>query len=107
MAKELLDLICELFEENKRPDEELRKEWESLTQEIEKSNATNESYKYEYDYTKMTDEELEEEAVDLAGEAWQMVLRGYVKNPPETFEEMVESMKAYLKEKNPPESINS
>lgn len=56
---------------------------------------------------KMTDEELEEEAIDLAGEAWQMVLRGYVKNPPETFEEMVEEMKAYLKEKNPPESINS
>ncbi len=56
---------------------------------------------------KMTDEELEEEAIDLAGEAWQMVLRGYVKNPPETFEEMVESMKVYLKEKNPPESINS
>jgi|GEM_PF-5014480 hypothetical protein len=31
MAKELLDLICELFEENRRPDEEWRKEWESLT----------------------------------------------------------------------------
>lgn len=56
---------------------------------------------------KMTDEELEEEAIDLAGEAWQMVLRGYVENPPKTFEEMVESMKAYLKEKSPPESTNS
>ena len=47
----------------------------------------------------MTDEELEEEAFDLADEAWQMVLRGYVENPLKTFEEMVENMKVYLKEK--------
>ena len=55
----------------------------------------------------MTDEELEEEAIDLAGEAWQMVLKGYVENPPETFDEMVESMRVYLKEKSPQEPINS
>lgn len=48
----------------------------------------------------MTDEELEDEALDLAGEAWQMVLRGLVKDPPKTFEEMVESMREYVKEKH-------
>ena len=31
------------------------------------------------DYSKMTDEELEDEALDLAGEAWEMVKRGYGK----------------------------
>ena len=47
----------------------------------------------------MTEEELEDEALDLASEAWQMVLRGLVKDPPKTFEEMVESMREYVKEK--------
>ena len=42
-------------------------------------------------------QELEDEALDLAGEAWQMVLRGLVKDPPKTFEEMVESMREYVK----------
>ena len=48
----------------------------------------------------MTEEELENEALDLAGEAWQMVLRGLVKDPPKTFEEMVENMREYVKEKH-------
>ena len=48
----------------------------------------------------MTEEELENEALDLAGEAWQMVLRGLVKDPPKTIEEMVESMREYVKEKH-------
>lgn len=51
------------------------------------------------DYSKMTDEELEDEALDLAGEAWEMVKRGYGKNLPKTFEEMVESMREYLRNK--------
>ena len=34
------------------------------------------------DYSKMTDEELEDEALDLAGEAWEMVKRGYGKDLP-------------------------
>lgn len=51
------------------------------------------------DYSKMTDEELEDEALDLAGEAWEIVKRGYGKNLPKTFEEMVESMREYLRDK--------
>ena len=45
----------------------------------------------------MSDEELENEALDLAGEAWEMVLRGLVKDPPKTFKEMVENMREYVK----------
>ncbi len=48
----------------------------------------------------MTEKELEDEALDLAGEAWEMVKRGYGKNLPKTFEEMVESMREYVKEKH-------
>lgn len=44
-------------------------------------------------------EELENEALDLAGEAWEMVKRGYGKNLPKTFDEMVESMREYVKNK--------
>jgi len=58
------------------------------------------------DYSKMTNEELEDEALDLADEAWQMVLRGRVKNPPETFEDMVEDMREYLRNKQK-ESLKS
>lgn len=58
------------------------------------------------DYSKMTDEELEDEALDLAGEAWEMVKRGYGKNLPKTFEEMVESMREYLRNKQK-ESLKS
>ena len=47
----------------------------------------------------MTEEELENEALDLAGEAWEMVKRGYGKNLPKTFDEMVESMREYVKNK--------
>ena len=47
----------------------------------------------------MTEEELENEALDLAGEAWQMVLKGMAKDPPKTFEEMVEIMREYVKNK--------
>lgn len=45
-------------------------------------------------------EELENEALDLAGEAWQMVLKGMAKDPPKTFEEMVEIMREYVKNKH-------
>lgn len=45
-------------------------------------------------------EELENEALDLAGEAWEMVKRGYGKNLPKTFDEMVESMREYVKNKH-------
>lgn len=48
----------------------------------------------------MTEEELENEALDLAGEAWQMVLKGRAKDPPKTFEEMVEIMREYVKNKH-------
>ena len=51
----------------------------------------------------MTDEELENEALDLADEAWQMVLRGRIKNPPETFEEMIEIAKKWILEKEAPQ----
>ena len=47
----------------------------------------------------MTDQEFEDEALDLAGEAWEMVKRGYGENLPKTFEEMVESMREYLRNK--------
>ena len=53
----------------------------------------------------MTEEELEDEALDLADEAWQMVLRGLVKDPPKTFEEMVESMREYVKQKEALKSL--
>lgn len=56
------------------------------------------------DYT-MTEEELENEALDLADEAWQMVLRGLVKDPPKTFDEMVESMREYVKNKQEKENL--
>lgn len=58
------------------------------------------------DYSKMTDEELEDEALDLAGEAWEMVKRGYGENLPKTFEETVESMREYLRNKQK-ESLKS
>lgn len=54
----------------------------------------------------MTDEELEDEALDLAGEAWEMVKRGYGENLPKTFEETVESMREYLRNKQK-ESLKS
>ena len=54
----------------------------------------------------MTDQELENEALDLAGEAWEMVKRGYGQNLPKTFEEMVESMREYLRNKQK-ESLKS
>jgi hypothetical protein len=53
----------------------------------------------------MTEEELENEALDLADEAWQMVLRGLVKDPPKTFDEMVESMREYVKNKQEKENL--
>ena len=56
------------------------------------------------DYT-MTEEELENEALDLAGEAWEMVKRGYGKNLPKTFDEMVESMREYVKQKEALKSL--
>ena len=51
----------------------------------------------------MTDEELENEALDLAGEAWEMVKRGRMINPPETFEEMIEIAKKWILEKEAPQ----
>ena len=53
----------------------------------------------------MTEEELENEALDLAGEAWEMVKRGYGKNLPKTFDEMVESMREYVKQKEALKSL--
>ena len=53
----------------------------------------------------MTEEELENEALDLADEAWQMVLRGRVIDPPKTFEEMVENMREYVKNKQEKENL--
>ena len=46
----------------------------------------------------MTTEELEREATLRAGDAWEMVLRGRMINPPETFEEMVEMAKKWVLE---------
>lgn len=65
---------------------------------VKKSSQINKE-NFMKDYSKMTDEELEDEALDLAGEAWEMVKRGYGKNLPKTFEEMVESMREYLRNK--------
>ncbi len=53
----------------------------------------------------MTDEELEDEALDLAGEGWEMVKRGYGKNLPKTFEEMVENMREYVKIKHEKDNL--
>ena len=66
---------------------------------VKKSSQINKEISMK-DYSKMTDEELEDEALDLAGEAWEMVKRGYGKNLPKTFEEMVESMREYVKNKH-------
>lgn len=65
---------------------------------VKKSSQINKE-NFMKDYSKMTDQELEDEALDLAGEAWEMVKRGYGKNLPKTFEEMVESMREYLRNK--------
>ena len=65
---------------------------------VKKSSQINKE-NFMKDYSKMTDEELEDEALDLAGEAWEMVKRGYGKNLPKTFEEMVKSMREYLRDK--------
>jgi len=65
---------------------------------VKKSSQINKE-NFMKDYSKMTDEELEDEALDLAGEAWEMVKRGYGKNLPKTFEEMVEEMRKDLKNK--------
>ena len=46
----------------------------------------------------MTAEELEREATLRAGDAWEMVKRGRMINPPETFEEMVEMAKKWVLE---------
>ena len=46
----------------------------------------------------MTTEELEHEATLRAGDAWEMVKRGRMINPPETFEEMVEIAKKWVLE---------
>lgn len=72
---------------------------------VKKSSQINKE-NFMKDYSKMTDEELEDEALDLAGEAWEMVKRGYGKNLPKTFEEMVESMREYLRNKQK-ESLKS
>ena len=53
----------------------------------------------------MTEEELENEALDLADEAWQMVLRGLVKDPPKTFDEVVEMMRQYVNNKQEKENL--
>lgn len=65
---------------------------------VKKSSQINKE-NFMKDYSKMTDQEFEDEALDLAGEAWEMVKRGYGENLPKTFEEMVESMREYLRNK--------